>query len=152
MLREFRVNCADAPAANFKAAVELKTGMGVTKDYANGTIGLPNVATSKNIFIVQKFPIPDGADAARVNFSDYENAFNTISEGECALAYSYRPDSAFGTDQYNATALTASAAPATVEVGTDGKWTTASGDSKYYFTGLYNDAGHTLARIEVIEA
>lgn len=28
MLREFRVNCADAPAADFKAEVELKTGHG----------------------------------------------------------------------------------------------------------------------------
>lgn len=154
MLREFRVNCADAPAADFKADVELKTGMGVIKDYATKTLKLPTEVTTANIFLVQKVPVIEGIDAARVNYSDYENAFNTVAKGEGAVAYSYRPDSAFGTDQFDTANLTAANANKGVAVGTDGKWTLAGDNvtSKYLFTGLYTDCGHTLARIEVVEA
>ena len=152
MLREFRVNCADAPAADFKAEVELKTGMGVVKDYAKKTLKLPDAATAKNIFIVQKVPMPEGIEASRVNFSDYEEAFNTVAVGEGAVAYSYRPDSAFGTDQFDTETVKKENANKSVEVGEDGKWKISESDTKYVFTGLYNDAGHVLARIEVVEA
>ncbi len=152
MLREFRVNCADAPAADFKAEVELKTGMGVVKDYAKKTLKLPTAATDKNIFVVQKVPVPEGVEASRVNFSDYEDAFNTVAAGEGAVAYSYRPDSAFGTDQFDASTVKTENAGKCVNVGTDGKWVVSSTDTKYIFTGMYNDAGHVLARIEVVEA
>lgn len=151
MLREFRVNCADAPAADFKADVELKTGMGVVKDYATKTLKLPDEGTATGIFVVQKVPFATGIEASRVNYSDYDEAFNTVAKGEGAVAYSYRPDSAFGTDQFDAEKLKNETANSKAAVGADGKWTSTEGDSKYIFTGLYNDCGHVLARIEVVE-
>ena len=151
MLREFRVNSADAPSAMFKANVALKTGMGVIKDYANGLAKLPTATTADGIFLVSKMPYPTGKDAAIEDFSDYYEPFNTVAQDELVVLYSYRDDSAFGTDQYDTSALTAAAAPLYVAVGTDGKWTTATGNSKYLFTKLYDDAGHTLAHIEVVE-
>lgn len=150
MLREFRVNYADAPSAMFKAGVELKTGMGVVKNYKDMTLELPTEATADGIFLVYKMPYPTGRDAAFDDFSDYYEPFHTVAEGEFAVAYSYRDDSAFGTDQYD-DALASMTDPVRVAVGTDGKWTTASGDSKYLATKIYNDAGHDLLHIEVVE-
>ena len=157
MLREFRVNGADAPAAYFVADTDLKTGMGVVKDYANGLAKLPTSATADDIFLVAKAPIATGVYAG-TDQSDYFEEYNTVAEGDCVVLYSYRDDSAFGTDQYAAalgTALAASGAtPTYVSVGTDGKWVATSGSgntSKYLATGLYDDAGHTLVRIEVLD-
>lgn len=150
MLREFRVNGADAPAAYFKADVELKTGMGVVKDYATGLAKLPTAATAEGIFLVAKQPIATGIYAG-ADLSDYFEEYNTVKEGECVVLYSYRDDSAFGTDQYDATEFATLTTPVAVEVGTDGKWTTASGDSKYLATKIYDDAGHALLHIEVVE-
>lgn len=149
MLREFRVNGADAPAAYFKADVELKTGMGVVKDYATGLAKLPTAATADGIFLVAKQPIATGVYAG-VDLSDYFEEYNTVAKGDTVVLYSYRDDSAFGTDQY-AAALASISAPTYVAVGTDGKWASASGASKYLATGLYDDAGHTLLRIEVVD-
>ena len=153
MLREFRVNGADAPAAYFKADVELKTGMGVVKDYATGLAKLPTAATAEGIFLVAKQPIATGVYAG-TDQSDYFEEYNTVAKDGCVVLYSYRDDSAFGTDQYDDTEFTAATltAPVYVEVGTDGKWTTASGTSKYLATKIYDDAGHDLLHIEVVEA
>lgn len=150
MLREFRVNGADAPAAYFKADTELKTGMGVVKNYADGVAELPAEATAEGIFLVAKQPIATGIYAG-TDQSDYFEEFNTVAEGECVVLYSFRDDSAFGTDQY-ADALASITEPTFVEVGTDGKWVAASGDTKYLATKIYDDAGHDLLHIEVVEA
>lgn len=156
MLREFRVNYADAPSAMFKAGTELKTGMGVVKNYVDGTLELPSSATAEGIFLVYKMPYPTGRDAAFDDFSDYYEPFHTVDEGEFAVAYSYDGDSAFGTDQYAATITAASlaAGPKYVAVGTDGKWDiAASGEnSKYLATKIYDDAGHALLHVEVVDA
>lgn len=153
MLREFRVNGADAPAAYFVADTDLKTGMGVVKNYADGTAELPSAATADGIFLVAKAPIATGVYAG-TDQSDYFDEYNTVAEGDCVVLYSFRDDSAFGTDQYDNAEFTAETltTPVAVEVGTDGKWTTASGTSKYLATKIYDDAGHPLLHIEVIEA
>ena len=149
MLREFRVNGADAPAAYFKADVELQTGMGVVKDYANGLAKLPDAATSEGIFLVAKQPIATGMYAG-MDLSDYFEEYNTVAAGDTVVLYSYRDDSAFGTDQYD-DGLASITTATYVEVGTDGKWASATAASKYLATGLYDDAGHTLLRIEVLD-
>lgn len=154
MLREFRVNGADAPAADYIANVALKTGMGVVKDYATGKAKLPTAATAEGIFLVAKQPIATGVYAGS-DQSDYFEEYNTIAKDDRVVLYSYRDDSAFGTDQYDTTGITSSTTfPIRVNVGTNGKWAacTSSATSKYVATGLYNDAGHTLLRIEVADA
>lgn len=150
MLREFRTNCAAAPQANLKADVAMKTGMGVIKDEATGKVKLPTSATAKGIFVVQKAPVATGIYAGQTNFSDYFEQFHNVEKDEPVVATYFLTDDVFGTDQY-ADAITASTAAGYVEVGTDGKWKTASGATRYYFTGLVNDNGHTLARIRVVE-
>lgn len=155
MLREFRVNGADAPAAYFVADTALKTGMGVQKDYGAGKAVLPTAATADGIFLVAKAPIATGIYAG-TDQSDYFDEYNTVAEGDTVVLYSYREDSAFGTDQFADTLKTAlttdDASPIYVAVGTDGKWAAAAGTSKYLATGMYDDAGHELVHIEVIEA
>ncbi len=154
MLREFRVNGADAPAANYVANVELKTGMGVVKDYATGKAKLPASATAEGIFLVAKQPIATGIYAG-TDQSDYFDEYNTVAKDDTVVLYSYRDDSAFGTDQYDSAIVdsTFSGGPVRVNVGTNGKWAVAisSATSKYLATGLYDDAGHTLLRIEVVD-
>lgn len=150
MLRELRTNCAAAPQADLKANVAMVTGMGVVKDEATGTLKLPASATAENIYVVQKAPVATGIYAGQTNFSDYFEQFVNVEKGELAVAYYFLPDDVFATDQY-ATAIKASTPAGYVEVGTDGKWKTASGATRYYFTGLVNDNGHMLARIKVVE-
>lgn len=148
MLRDLRVNCAAAPAADFAAGADMATGMAVVKNYTAKEAEFASEATATDIYFVQKARIPVGRDAAMEYHSDYDKMFNEVSEGEFVVLYAYNYDDAFATDAYT---LTSGDVGKYVAAGTDGKIVVATGTSKYKFTGFYDDAGHTLARIEVVE-
>lgn len=145
MLRDNIINGAKFIDASKKASVALKTGMGVV--ITNGKAALPSAATAADIFVVQKQRIATGVNAARTEFSDYEDEFNTVKADENVLLVKYHAGESFLTDQY-AASLTAGVR---VDVGTDGKWAKAGSTSAsvYVFVGTVNDNGHTLAKIEV---
>ncbi|MCM1333451.1 MAG: hypothetical protein NC084_06250 [Bacteroides sp.] len=149
MLRELIVHEGLAADATFTAATDLKTGMGVVLNYKDHTAGLPESTTADNIVLVQKMPIPTGRNAALTQFSDYEDEFNTVNEGDKFVAYDYPTGDTFATDQYNTATLTENAIGKTVAVGTDGLWTVAESASRFKFVGLKNDNGHVLAKIYV---
>lgn len=150
MVRDIEIHGGKDAPANNKAVKACSTGMGVVLDRSAKTFDLPSAATSENIYVVHKERIPTGLNAAATDLSDYFEEFNTVAEDEFAPLYTYDFGEQFATDQFDNTTLKAGAENTAAAVGTDGKWTAASGASKYRFVGIYNDAGHELAQIEVL--
>ena len=150
MLRELINHGGKAAETTYIAASAMKTGMGVVKN-VDGTASFPAEATSANIFLVDKERIPTGLNASRTNLSDYEEEFNTITEGDCVKLPEYDFGEKFATDQYDA-AITEADAGKTLHVGTDGKWAIATAASIYRFEGFRMDAGtHKLIAIAVLK-
>lgn len=146
MLREIMINEQKAVPAIYKAAAALKTGMGVVIDLATETADVPSAASSADIYLVDKERVPTGANAARVNFSDYEEEFNTVAKDELVKLHHYCAGEQFATDQFTGTIEVGEA----VEVGTNGKWAKATAASVYVCADpAHMDAGHTLLRIIV---
>ena len=154
MVRDLMVNEGKIAPANNKAAAACTTGMGVVIDRATKTFAFPAAATADNIYVVHKERIPTGIYAAQTDFSDYFAQFNTVEQDEFAPLWMYEFGEEFAVDAYDATTVTETNAGKMLAVGTDGKWTVAGNGvaSKYRFVDLWNDAGHTLARIEVLDA
>lgn len=152
MVRELIVHDHLAVDATFTAGKELKTGMGVVRDFTTRTATTPSAATAAQIAVVYKLPIPTGRNAALTQFSDYDEELNTVAKGEKFVCYTYPDNTEFAVDQY-AAALKESDVDKYLEVGTDGLWTVAakSANSRYKFIGFMNDNGHTLAKIFVCD-
>lgn len=150
MLRELIVHENLAADATFTAAKELKTGMGVIRDFTTHTASMPTTATAAQIAVVNKLPIPTGRNAALTQFSDYEEEFNTVAENEKFVCYTFPANTTFAVDQYDAT-LAEGDVEKYLEVGTDGLWKIAASESIYKFVGFMNDNGHTLAKIFVCD-
>lgn len=148
MLRFFQINEHRPCDATFKAASDLKTGMLVEYNYATKTVDVASAATSTNVAFVNKAPIPSGLNAARADYSDYDEEFNTIKEGELVVLNMLDNADVIGTDQFD----TSLVANDYVEAGTNGKIAKkATGTTHYQFLGTYNDNGHTLARVRYVD-
>lgn len=154
MLRDMMVNEIVGVDATYTADANFATGMGVVKDIANKIAKLPTADTGVDVVFVQKARIPTGQNAAKTYFSDYNEEFNTVKKDDKVVLYNYAYDNIFATDQYDDTSLVAGAEDKFVAWGTDGKAKIAGSgvNSMYKFAGLYNDAGHTLARFYKTEA
>lgn len=151
MLRDLEVHEILVVDATFKAGKELKTGMGVIRNWKTGVADTPAALTSADLVFVQKDRVPTGRNTAFTNFSDYEEEFNTVAENELFVAYVYPANTLFATDQYDTATLTDEIDPTYVAVDTDGKFTTATAASIYQFVGIMNDNGHKLAKIRVCD-
>ena len=149
MLRDIIVNTGTAAPSTYKTIDVCATGIGVVKNLTAGTVAVPAEETATDICLLQKSRIATGCLAARSEHSDYETAFNTFEKGELCVLYTYDIGESFATDQYD---LADGDEGKYVAVGTDGKWKVATVDSKYKFVKFYNDAGHKLALVEVVEA
>lgn len=151
MLRDFQINGAKHSDAMYKAETDMVTGMAVVKkDTAESKYtAVTSEETTADIFFVDRERIPRGVNAARETVSDYDEDFVTIYADEFVTLNKYAPGERFGTDQYDTSDITADTAIDTRVAFKDGKVITAAGASAYVFKGLYNDAGHTLAVIEV---
>ena len=154
MLRTIIEHDGKLVLGGFKTAGAYATGMGVTKDEATGVATIPSAETGVNLYVLDKERIPTGANAARVEMSDYDADFNTYAAGEQCKLRAFVANEKFAVDQYDAAKCTAGNVGKYVAVGKDGKWTIAASgtDSEYVFLGLHNDAGHTLALIECVKA
>ena len=147
MLRSIIEHDNKSAVANLKVAAAAKTGMGVVID--GDALKFPTEATAADIYVLNKARVPYGTNAARTQFSDYDEQFNTFKANELAVAENFDFGEEFAVDQYDAATVTAENAGKRLAVGTDGKWTLATVASKYVLVGLINDNGHTLARIRV---
>lgn len=150
MLRELINHGGKAAETTYVAASDMRTGMGVVKN-VDGTCSFPEVATSKNIFLVDKERIPTGVNAGKTYLSDYEEEFHTIVKDDRVKLPEYDFGEKFATSEYDE-AITEQDAGKTLHVGTDGKWAVATEASIYRFEGFYMDAGvHKLAKIAVLK-
>ena len=78
MLRTIIAHDGKLVLGGFKTAGAYATGMGVTKDEATGVVTIPAEETGVNLYVLDKERIPTGANAARVDMSDYDPDFNTL--------------------------------------------------------------------------
>lgn len=148
MVRDFIKN-KKISRTDFKAAVDMVVGMGVVKDYTAKTVGFPQSETADDIYVVNRERIPYGEACARTDFSDYEDIFQKVALGEYVKIEQFEPGDCFGVDQVSKTA--APVIGSTVSVGTDGLWMKATVPSRYLYVKDYDDAGHVLKMIEVLE-
>lgn len=149
MLKNLQVKPHKPVMTTYKAEADMATGMGVVKDYVNGTVGFPDTETADNIFIVDKERVATGINAGRGELSDYEEEFNTIKKDEFMKLHEPESDERRAVDQYVATGLVAGVAMA---VGADGKWKKAATGikSKFVYAGEHTSDGHALAIIEIV--
>lgn len=146
MLRELQTNNGKVVNAMYKTDVALVTGMAVKKNFTDKTVDMPAAATVDGFYLVNKQRIPTGINCARGDMSDYDDDFNRISIGEFVDLVTPEVGERYAVDQYVATGLTVGNA---LMVGADGKFAKATAPSRFIFGGTYNDAGHTLAIVEV---
>mgnify|MGYP000934301539 CR=1 FL=1 len=149
MLRELQTQVGKNIDAMYKADVAMKAGMAVVKDFVNKTADMPAAATADGFFLVTKERVPTGLNCAKGDMSDYDVDFNDIAAGEPVKLIPLMIGERYATDQYVATGLAVGNA---LMVGVDGKFakaTATSVPSRYIYGGTYDDAGHTLAIIEV---
>lgn len=151
MLRDLIVHEQKAAETTYKADVAMATGMAVIKNVTDGTAELPSAETAENLFFTQKERIPTGRNAGVANHSDYDTEFNSIAKDERMALYQYDRGEKFATDAVGS--LTDSDIGKVLSAGTDGKMKVASAAvaSRYQYLGAYNDAGHKLAKIYVLQ-
>lgn len=149
MLRELQTQNGKNIDAMYKADVAMKVGMAVVKNFVDKTADLPAAATADGFFLVTKERVPTGINCARGDMSDYDTNFIDIAKDEPVKLIPLMIGERYATDQYVATGLAVGNA---LMVGADGKFTKATATSvptRYIYGGKYNDAGHTLAIVEV---
>lgn len=149
MLRELQTQSGKNIDAMYKADVAMVTGMAVVKNFADKTADLPAAATTDGFFFVNKQRVPTGANCAKVDMSDYDTNFTGIALGEAVTLTAPVIGERYATDQFTATGLAVGNA---LMVGIDGKFAKATATSvptRYIYGGTYDDAGHTLAIVEV---
>ena len=153
MIRELMVNVAKNVPANYSAAAAMVTGMGVTIDFATGTLALPSAETAEGIHFLEKERTVEGIYASLTDFDDYFEQFVNVKEGEFAEAIPAYAGEMYGTDQYD-TSVKAEAIGKRLAVGADGKWKVASTnvESRFILAGMQTDGTHTLAMIAVTDA
>ena len=79
MLRDILINEQKAVPTYFKANAAMKTGMGVVLNVSTGVCAFPTAEAADNIYIADKERYATGANAARTNFSDYEEEFHAVA-------------------------------------------------------------------------
>lgn len=146
MLRDIRTLFDKPVPTTYKAAADLATGMAVVLNDADNTAKFADAVTSANLWFVDKERIPTGINAGRENISDYEPEYNTVKSGEFVKLKKYLPGEEFATDAKGAATV-----GKTVEVGADGKLVDASAASPYLYVADYNDNGHVLMLIRVLD-
>lgn len=146
MLRELQVQEFRPIPAQYKAAEDMVVGMGVVID--GDEVKFPTDATATNVFVVDKEREATGANAGLTQFSDYFADFMTIKEGEFVKLHAYAVPDRFAVDQVDDGV---DEETTYLAVGTDGKWAESATATKFAYRGEYNDAGHKLALIEVVE-
>lgn len=149
MLREFQSKNGKNVPADYKAKVKMVTGMGVVMDRANKEVNFPVAATADDIYIVNKARIPTGINCARTDMSDYDDNFVNVAAGESIKLETYTNPESFGTDAKGSAVNKGKV----LAVGADGLWVNAGADvmSKYLYVKDYDDNGHILMKIDVLD-
>jgi hypothetical protein len=149
MLRELQVT-KDKPANSMYKCGEdkLTTGSAVVLDDVNKNFAFPTANRAGDLFFVDKERIPTGLNAVRTDVSDYDEDFTTVKANEFAKVIAYYVGERFATDQFVKAGL---AVNDRVVANNQGQLIKGT-NSRYVFKGLFNDAGHELAIIQVSDA
>ncbi len=150
MLREVQTNAQKTTDAMYKADVAMVTGMAVVKNRVDMTADIPTAATTEGFYFVTKERIPTGINCTRGDMSDYDTNFTDIAQNEFVKLIIPEVGEKYGTDQFVATGLTKGDAL----MITDGKFVKATAStvpSKLIYGGVFNDAGHSLALVEITD-
>lgn len=152
MVRELQVNVAKNIPATHIADADMVTGMGaqIALD-AEAKAILPTVETSENIYMVERERTVEGMKAALVDIDDYDVDFVTVKAGTRMKLIPMYVGEHYATDQYAEGACVEGNIGKPVAVGTDGKWCVAAAASRYVMYTVYNDGGHTLMGIKVMD-
>lgn len=146
MLRELQTIIGKNAAATYTADVAMAQGMVVVK---SGTEAVLPTAGATDLFFVTKERIPTGLQTVKGEISDYDTVFETISANEAVILTKYFAGERIATNQ-----ITGTPADGTYLIaGTDGKLKgqTTGTTSNLICRGTYDDAGHTLYIVEVVE-
>ena len=146
MLKELIANSGYAANAMFTADVDMVQGMVVVK---SGTEAALPTAGAGDLFFVTKERIPTGVLSLKGELSDYIDEYENIAAGEFVKLEKYRVGDIVATNQITGTP----AAGTYLIAGTDGKLKAqVSGTtSNMVCRGTYDDAGHTLYKVEIVE-
>lgn len=129
----------------YKAGAKMATGMGVVKNRISKTVDIPADGTVAGFYFVTKERVPKGINSALEEMSDYHDDFNQIELNEMVKLIIPEVGERYATDQYVATGLTQG--DGLMIKG--GKFVKATGESKLVYDGIYDDAGHKLAIVEI---
>ena len=151
MVRELATNAQKIIPAQYTADKAMVTGMGVQLDVKEGKVKLPTADTAENILIVAKERLAHGVYTAVTNLDDYFEQFVNIEAGEFVKVLPPQNQESYGTDQYDAGLADGDVGKCLV-VGTDGKWKTGEGKTRYIFGGFQQEGTHKLAIIHVNDA
>lgn len=146
MLRDIRTLFDKPVPTSYKAAAGFQTGMAVVLNDTDNVAKFADAATSANLWFVDKERIPTGINAGRQNLSDYETEYVTVNAGDFVKLKKYLPGDEFATDAKGAATI-----GKTVEAGADGKLVDAASASPYLYVADYNDNGHVLMHIRVLD-
>lgn len=146
MLRELIVNSGYAATAMFTADVAMEQGMVVVK---SGTEAVLPTAGAGDLFFVTKERIPSGLLSVQGELSDYIDAFENIAANEYVVLNKYHVGDVIATNQITGTPTAGTYLIAAI----DGTLTaqTSTTTSNMVCRGTYNDAGHTLYKVEIVE-
>ena len=146
MLRELIANSGYAANAMFTADVDMVQGMVVVK---SGTEAALPTAGAGNLFFVTKERIPTGVLSLKGDLSDYTSDYENIKAGEFVKLEKYYVGDIVATDQITGTPTAGTYLIAAI----DGTLTaqTSGTTSTMICRGTYDDAGHTLYKVEIVE-
>lgn len=146
MLRELQTIVNKNVDAMYKADVAMVTGMAVVKNFADKTADMPKAATVEGFYFVNKERIPIGINCAKTDMSDYATDFTVIAANDPVKLITPMIGERYAVDQFVATGL---AVGNSLMVGIDGKFAKSTVASRIIYGGTFDDAGHTLAIVEI---
>ena len=147
MLRELQTKTGKTYDAMNTASVAMVVGMGVVKDYKKNEVNFPETATDKGVFFVTKEKRAEGIYAGLGEFSDYEEMFMNIKEGEGVKLVSPEKAERYATDQFTDGAAIGDY----LAVGNDGKFAKSTSATRFVYRGTKKIDRHELHIIEVID-
>lgn len=146
MLRELIANSGYAANAMFTADVAMVQGMVVVK---SGTEAALPTAGAGDLFFVTKERIPTGVLSLKGELSDYIDEYENIAAGEFVKLEKYRVGDVVATNQITGTPAAGTYLIAAID-GTLKAQVSAT-TSNMVCRGTYDDAGHTLYKVEIVE-
>lgn len=148
MLRELQTTTGKTYDTMNVASADMVVGMGVVKDYKKtNEVKFPDAATDVGVFFVTKEKRAEGIYAGLGEFSDYEDMFMNIKDGEGVKLIPPVKAERYATDQFTDGAV----AGDYLAVGTDGKFAKSESETRFVYRGTKKVDNHTLHVVEVID-